>query len=236
MAALAQARLFPPFSLPLADSPQPDDPDKSLLEAWLMDEDVSQPQLPHRRATRPHRCAPPLTAPRRSPNVRVSPRALASLGVLSWHLPPGEAASEERLTALRAARGYSFEDTLRLSRASLGEAYDAKLGIFFTEHIHSDEEVRYVLEGGGYFDVRCDCEGQALPPGVPPGSWVRVATRAGDLIILPAGMYHRFTLDAGEAVVARRLFVGEPVWTPINRGEEADAHPSRAQYKASQCV
>jgi hypothetical protein len=27
-----------------------------------------------------------------------------------------------------------------------------------------------------------------------------------------------------------RLFVGDPVWTPINRSDNAAEHPSRARY------
>ena len=33
-------------------------------------------------------------------------------------------------------------------------------------------------------------------------------------------------------VQAMRLFVGAPVWTPLNRGPEADAHPTRSAYLA----
>ena len=126
--------------------------------------------------------------------------------------------------AIRKARGYTYTDTITISPERLPN-YEAKLKIFFEEHLHTDEEIRFILEGSGYFDVR----------GVDD-QWIRIAMGAGDMIVLPAGMYHRFTLDDTNYLKAMRLFVGEPVWTPINRGEEADAHPSRAQYKASQCV
>ena len=87
------------------------------------------------------------------------------------------------------------------------------------EHIHTDEEIRYCLEGSGYFDVRDKQD-----------KWIRIHLEAGDMIVLPEGIYHRFTCDSGNYIKAMRLFVGEPVWTPYNRKDIDENNPSRIKY------
>ena len=61
--------------------------------------------------------------------------------------------------------------------------------------------------------------------------WIRVVTKKGQLVVLPAGCYHRFVPDEKLYFHAMRLFQEEPVWTPYNRGTpEADESEHRRTY------
>jgi 1,2-dihydroxy-3-keto-5-methylthiopentene dioxygenase len=122
------------------------------------------------------------------------------------------------LLKIREERGYNYTDIVNCCPDKL-PGYDDKIKMFFEEHIHLDEEIRYCMDGSGYFDVRDDAD-----------RWIRIAISAGDLIILPEGINHRFTNDSGDYIRAMRLFQGEPVWTPYNRKDIAPDHPSRVKY------
>lgn len=90
----------------------------------------------------------------------------------------------ESVDALAVERGYKNRDEVAVSPQTMGDLFEEKVKIFFSEHLHEDEEIRYIRDGNGYFDVR----GQE-------DEWVRIRLSRDDLIILPAGIYHRFTTD-----------------------------------------
>jgi 1,2-dihydroxy-3-keto-5-methylthiopentene dioxygenase len=139
------------------------------------------------------------------------------LGVLSWSDLTGP--EDPRLEVVKTERGYNYTDVVNVSEGKL-PGYHEKLSSFFTEHIHYDEEIRYCMEGSGYFDVRGFND-----------EWIRIQLQAGDMIVLPEGIFHRFTPDGGNAILAMRLFVGEPVWTPHNRDDiDAAKDASRLKY------
>lgn len=171
-----------------------------MVQAWYMDESEQDPQLPHRA----------------EPSRPVDLQQLSQLGVLYWKLDADKYENDPELEKIRKDRNYSWMDIITICRDKLPN-FEEKIKMFYEEHLHLDEEIRYILEGSGYFDVR-DKEDK----------WIRIFMEKGDMITLPAGIYHRFTLDKKDYVKAMRLFVGEPVWMAYNR--PADHFEAREQY------
>ena len=168
--------------------------------------------------------------------------ALASIGVLLWHvpIPTSTASNYAEVDAIAHERDYKTIETMAVTKEALGDVYEQSLKVFFSEcvseisrlgscpsvvlniilhrHMHEDEEIRYILEGGGFFDVH----GRARLPlsalglasystvfGVVENAtnrWIRFLVNAGDLVLLPAGIYHRFTLDDRNIIKARMFF------------------------------
>ena len=119
--------------------------------------------------------------------MELPPTHLSSLGVLQYSFPPSSPSSAGQVEDLAQARAYANRDEITVSPTAMGEAYGDKIKMFYDEHMHEDEEIRYILKGAGYFDVR-DTEDK----------WVRIRAEPGDLLILPAGIYHRFTVDGDD--------------------------------------
>ncbi|KAL8807217.1 MAG: hypothetical protein Q9200_004773, partial [Gallowayella weberi] len=140
-----------------------------------------------------------------------SPARLHSLGVLFYNFPSLLPSSATQVEVLAETRSYGHRDEIIISPTIMGSAYELNIRQFYREHMHEDEEIRYILAGAGYFDVRDEED-----------KWVRIQVEQGDLLILPAGIYHRFTLDEGNYIHAMRLFESQPKWTALYRGEETE--------------
>uniref|UniRef100_A0A6B2E3U2 Acireductone dioxygenase n=1 Tax=Phlebotomus kandelakii TaxID=1109342 RepID=A0A6B2E3U2_9DIPT len=170
-----------------------------MVRAWFMDTETTDQRLEHHR----------------TPQEFISLEDLYDKTGVEYFKITVDGA-DETLEKIRKERNYSYEDQITCSKECLPE-YETKLKNFFTEHLHTDEEIRLVMDGSGYFDVRDQEE-----------NWIRIEVVRGDMIIIPSGIYHRFTLDTKNFITAKRYFIGEPVWQPYNR--PADDMECRKQY------
>ncbi|KAG9308097.1 Acireductone dioxygenase ARD family [Chiua virens] len=149
---------------------------------------------------------------------------LKSIGVLYWHIPIDESGTyKDEVSRVAKERNYKNHDIIAINKEVLGDEFETKIKNFYHEHMHEDEEIRYILEGSGYFDVREHAT----------ESWIRCHMGAGDLLVLPAGIYHRFSLDTNNHVRTMRLFKDEPKWIAHNRGQETDGNSYRIEYLKS---
>ncbi|CAG8727253.1 2896_t:CDS:2, partial [Gigaspora rosea] len=171
---------------------------RSKMRAYYYDNKDTDPREPHEQ----------------TPLSPVTPQELANIGVLYWQLGDDYLSQIDKICE---ERSYKNRDELTCSKEGLGDAYESKIKTFFEEHLHEDEEIRYIIDGSGFFDVRDGAD-----------RWIRLAVSKGDLLVLPEGIYHRFTLDTNDYIKVIRLFKEEPKWTPINR--PADENPSRLKY------
>lgn len=133
------------------------------------------------------------------------PEALGIEGVTSTTVVGDR---EEFLSGLMGTHGYVLRDEVMLSPAS--ETFENLSTTFAREHLHDDDEVRFVVEGGGVFDIRTRDD-----------RWLRVVVGAGDLIIIPAGRHHRFYLSTQmhehSHIRSVRLFKSADGWKPSFR-------------------
>lgn len=97
----------------------------------------------------------------------VDPSYLASLGIHAYNF-----SDVADVDALAASRDYKNRDEVTISPSTLPN-YEEKVKNFFHEHLHEDEEIRYILDGGGFFDVRSEGD-----------DWVRIRLEKGDLMIM----------------------------------------------------
>lgn len=100
--------------------------------------------------------------------------------------------------------------------------YEAKLKSYFQEHRHTNEETSYCLEGSGTQTQPLSCptfpvslaHGYYLVVSFGEGyydvrdkndCWIRIALKKGGMIVIPAGIYHRFTLDTSNYIKVNNI-------------------------------
>ena len=143
---------------------------------------------------------------------------MADNGIIyEFRAPPDE--YQPKLDAYKSERGYGTQDEVGLHPELDGlEALCAK---FDKEHLHTDDEVRFVIDGAGIFDIRSNDD-----------RWMRVVVEPGDLIIVPKDKHHRFMLTETKMIRCLRLFQDQSGWSQCI----ADATPRCTQHCGDQFI
>lgn len=103
-------------------------------------------------------------------------------------------------------RGYQAADIISLSDSNPN--LDELLKNFERKHLHTDDEVRYIVSGHGVFIIQGKDE-----------RYFEVHLSPGDLISVPENITHYFTLSEDRKVVAVRIFVTTEGWVPVYQDE-----------------
>lgn len=119
-------------------------------------------------------------------------------------------AYESSLEPFMEAGGYRTADVITINK--LTENYEAIRAKFLAEHTHSEDEIRFFVDGEGLFWFNLETE-----------PVFNLLCEKGDLISVPAGTKHWF--DAGEHdpfVKAIRIFIDMSGWVPEYTGSELE--------------
>ena len=145
--------------------------------------------------------------------------SLAALGIdyERWDLSrvgadaPAEAvlaAYAEEIDAMKRRGGYVTADVVDVYPETPG--LDAMLARFDKEHTHSEDEVRFILAGRGIFFLNMDAKVASVEVG------------PGDMLRVPRGTTHWFTLCEDRRIRAIRWFQQTSGWTPHYTESGAD--------------
>jgi 1,2-dihydroxy-3-keto-5-methylthiopentene dioxygenase len=145
---------------------------------------------------------------------------LATLGVdyERWDLSrvgddaPADAVLEAyaaEIDEMKRLGGYTTADVIDVTPETQG--LDAMLARFDKEHTHSEDEVRFILAGRGVFFLHG-----------AGGRVVSVEVGPGDMIRVPRGTEHWFTLCEDRRIRAIRWFQDTTGWAPQYTGSGID--------------
>jgi len=105
------------------------------------------------------------------------------------------------ISRLKAEKGYVAEDIVSVSAATPN--LEPLLNQFRKEHHHTDDEVRYVVDGSGVFTIR---KGRLI---------FDVTVSAGDLLVVPAYTRHAFDLTPARQITCIRVFKDTTGWAAV---------------------
>jgi 1,2-dihydroxy-3-keto-5-methylthiopentene dioxygenase len=109
---------------------------------------------------------------------------------------------ENRFEQLKRDKGYKTRDMVVIHEDVPGRA--EMLAKFSKIHYHTDDEVRYMLAGRGYFGFVDPDDEQFL-----------LEVSAGDYINVPANTEHWFEMRDSKRLKAVRYFIDTSGWAPV---------------------
>lgn len=129
-------------------------------------------------------------------------------------------AYEDAMNPLMKKQGYQSADVISIHAATPN--LPAVRTKFFTEHTHSEDEVRFFVDGEGIFWFN-------LGKGEPVFS---ILCQRGDLLSVPTGVKHWFDFGPKPHVKAIRLFTSQEGWVANYTGSGVDGkyNPSIETY------
>jgi 1,2-dihydroxy-3-keto-5-methylthiopentene dioxygenase len=150
------------------------------------------------------------------PEIRAE---LAGLGIdyERWDLSrvPADSSADAVLAAyaaeideMKQRGGYRTADVIDVNPETPG--LETMLARFDKEHTHDEDEVRFILAGRGVFFLHLQ------------GRVVSVEVHPGDMLRVPRGTTHWFTLCEDRRIRAVRWFQDTTGWTPHYTGSGVD--------------
>ena len=127
------------------------------------------------------------------------PASLASRNLSDAEKQQVLAAFAPEIERLSRERGYRTADVVTLYPDTPN--LDALLAKFDKPHIHTDDEVRFVVQGRGVFTLFPE-KGEPIDAELHPG----------DFITVPKNYKHYFTLCADKQITAIRIFTDPAGW------------------------
>jgi 1,2-dihydroxy-3-keto-5-methylthiopentene dioxygenase len=124
------------------------------------------------------------------------------------------AAYADEIEAMKQRGGYVTADVIDVNPETPN--LDAMLARFDKEHTHSEDEVRFILAGRGIFFLHLGGAGSER-------TVVSVEVGPGDMLRVPCGTTHWFTLCEDRRIRAIRWFQKTEGWTPEYTGSGVDA-------------
>lgn len=110
------------------------------------------------------------------------------------------------IESLKTENGYESVDVIRIAPDNPDK--EMLRNKFLSEHTHSEDEVRFFVEGAGIFYLRVD------------GNVYMTLCERGDLMSVPTGTKHWFDMGPEPSLTCIRLFTSKEGWVADFTGDD----------------